>query len=127
MSTTRAVTVVALGVLILINFYTLSFAKRQCTTWPTRRDFRDCTCGIQYSDYETNCEDSSTYYDPILGQTNFSCPFKCENDGHLFRLGHNHYFCACKPGFAGICCEMGKEEKAVLKSLIMFVILLYLI
>jgi len=95
--------------LVAITFLSshVSLAK-QCETWRGKK-FRDCTCGIKYRDYERNCENSNTYLDPALGQTNFVCPFKCENDGDLYHLGDEHFYCKCKPGFAGICCEMGKE------------------
>lgn len=104
---TKALTIAALSVLILINFSTTGSSKT-CQTW-RGKDFRDCTCGVKYRDYERNCEDSNTYYDPELTQPTHICPFKCENDGQLFHLGHNHYYCNCKPGFGGRCCETGKE------------------
>ena len=101
-------------VAIIYSCSHVSLAK-QCEKWEAK-DYRDCTCGIQYKDNETNCENSNTYLDPVLDQSDLICPFKCENDGDLYVLGENHYYCNCKPGFAGVCCEMGKEGNQSLAS-----------
>lgn len=80
----------------------------KCTIWEAK-DYRDCTCGEEFLDYELHCQNDHTYFETTLHQDTLSCDFRCANGGTTIDLGHAHYYCRCRPGTYGDCCERGKK------------------
>lgn len=83
--------------------------RRNCTIWEARR-YRDCTCGVQYLDYEEHCQDDFTYFETTLHQDTLQCDFKCQHGGTLYVLDpvFEVYYCDCYlSGRYGGCCEKG--------------------
>lgn len=103
--TTELVQAIAMLVTICCK---LCLGRLQCTIWEAQ-NYRDCTCGTEFLDYEVHCQDSHTYYPPTSHQDTFYCDFHCENDGDLYDFGDDIYYCDCKHGTTGLCCEQGKR------------------
>lgn len=83
--------------------------RRNCTIWEARQ-YRDCTCGVQYLDYEEHCQDDYTYFEPTLHQDTLQCDFECKHGGTLYIIDAEAevYQCICVRGRYGDCCEKGK-------------------
>lgn len=90
--------------MLVVTCCNLCLGGKKCEIWEARA-YRDCTCGIQVLDFEEHCQDDHTYYQPTSSQNTHYCEFQCENGGELTRI--NPYYCECKPGTEGRCCQNG--------------------
>lgn len=67
-------------------------------------EYRDCTCGVQYRDFEERCCSEMECKKPMVGTENLTCPFSCQNGG---AYDSAYEYCSCPEGYSGLCCETG--------------------